>query len=410
MQPVENIVNLDSNVELVLGKALLKKELFEKVEGLIDLKVLSEDFRYIYKGYQEAHQLTDGDISPEMVLSQLSLLSTTTTARAKLYTVFMNRVNGLNEVSLTGAQELLQRVQERSVARKLADMATLTMLGRGGSIEDIKQYLTTTPTTVTEQPKADVSIASAIDYLKNRGEFRFTNGLEFLEEGLGGVTLGRGDLAIIFATTNCGKSSFVAQYAVGLLKQGHKVLYFGNEDALPKILINFYRTYYGKTNDELLDTTIETPKEFENLSLVSAHGYNTSKCEKVIRDEKPDVIIFDQIDGITMPSSTDDIQYSLEKLYIWTRAVAALNNCLVVNITQASDLAYGKEDGKMILTSRMTANSRIGKAGQGDLMLGIGMRQQDDYARCITSCKNKINSNHSSVYCKLNPYTCRFEP
>ncbi len=410
MQPVENIVNLDSNVELVLGKALLKKELFEKVEGLIDLKVLSEDFRYIYKGYQEAHQLTDGDISPEMVLSQLSLLSTTTTARAKLYTVFMNRVNGLNEVSLTGAQELLQRVQERSVARKLADMATLTMLGRGGSIEDIKQYLTTTPTLVTEQPKLDLSIEAAKEYLNTSGEFLFTNGLEFLSTELGDLKLGRGNLLIVFALSNTGKSSFVAQYAVGLLKQGHKVLYFGNEDALQKILVNFYRTYYGLSDSEVLEGSIQTPAEFDKLTLIEAHGYTTTKCEKIIAQAQPDVIIFDQIDNVSMSNSTDDTQYNLEKLYQWTRSMAALHKCLAVNVTQASNDANGKEAGRMILTQHMMANSKIGKASTADVILGIGLRQQDDYARCITSCKNKINSNHSSVYCKLNPYTCRFEP
>ena len=58
----------------------------------------------------------------------------------------------------------------------------------------------------------------------------------------------------------------------------------------------------------------------------------------------------------------------------------------------------------------MMANSRIGKAGAADLILGVGMRDMEDPIRCITICKNKINGVHEGVYCKIDAERARYIP
>lgn len=397
------------NTEVLLTKCLLKKTFYTLTADVLDIKVFSEEFRYVYACIKRAHESTTEDITTELVLSFLDLQSTTTTARRNFFEMFLDRVNSIESVGDDAALSILTQVQDRSMARQIADIATQALLGKG-DLTEITDLLNKKSTPKTEVTPVDKSIDSAMQYLLTGGEFKFGNGLEFIGTALGDLALARGQLMIIFALSNAGKSSFVAQYSVGLLQQGLKVLYFGNEDCLSKILVNFYRSYYGMGDAEL-HSELATPKEFDNLTLIEAHGMHASKIEKLVEEYKPDAIIFDQIDNVGFKMYAEDVQLSIEKLYQWTRSLAALHKCLVVNVTQSSNDANKQNGGesRMELTQHMMANSKIGKASTADLILGIGLKGQADEMRCITACKNKINSNHSSIYCRLNTKTCRYE-
>lgn len=404
--------------ELLLLKSLLCKNTFEKLKGVIDLRVVSEDFRAIYKGIKEAHSCTAGDVTIDTVAVLVQNDNSCTAAKWTFYKEVLEAMSEVGMLDTDTISNVLSKVQDKSVARMIAEKATNVILGTE-SLENLKSLVNDTKIAAPrkiEDEAIDVDIESAFDFLDRGGEFKFTNGLEFLEENLSGLSLHRGCLMILFAYSNVGKSTFVAQYSIGLLQQGHKVLYYGNEDSLRKILLNFYRSYYNVSDDDLKQnrTTYTTPPEFKNLVLKTTHSKNLNDLEREIQTESPDVIIFDQTDNINYKLFADNITVSIEKLYQWTRGLAIGNDCLVVNVTQASNesnITQGKDigNGREVLSQNMMKDSKVGKAGAADLIIGIGSKNPGSYDRCITSCKNKINGHHKSIFCKINPLTARYE-
>ena len=84
-----------------------------------------------------------------------------------------------------------------------------------------------------------------------------------------------------------------------------------------------------------------------------------------------------------------------------TREICKRASCLIWAVSQASYEAEGREK----VDYCMLDNSRTGKAGEADIIIGIGMDNSDDCARgrrkfCIS--KNKINGDHSSFNCFMN--------
>ena len=63
-------------------------------------------------------------------------------------------------------------------------------------------------------------------------------------------------------------------------------------------------------------------------------------------------------------------------------------------------------EGKSIIDYSMLDNSRTGKAGEADLILGIGRGADNndlsDPYRCITVSKNKLNGWHGSRHARIS--------
>ena len=61
----------------------------------------------------------------------------------------------------------------------------------------------------------------------------------------------------------------------------------------------------------------------------------------------------------------------------------------------------------------MMEGSKLGKAAESDIMLGIGRMNDaempDDPTRWITVMKNKISGWHGTIICSLNQKTSRYE-
>jgi hypothetical protein len=87
------------------------------------------------------------------------------------------------------------------------------------------------------------------------------------------------------------------------------------------------------------------------------------------------------------------------------RYLAKRNDCLVWAVSQASYEAHQRE----IIDFAMMDNSRTGKAGEADVILGIGRGLGvDDNTRFLTISKNKVNGWHGTAHAFLNIETGRY--
>ena len=132
------------------------------------------------------------------------------------------------------------------------------------------------------------------------------------------------------------------------------------------------------------------------------------------KKDKPDVIVLDQVDKLSLPNGKYNANHErLKELYTRTRELAKEGQCLVINVCQASVMA----DDYNEITYDMMDGSKTGKAGEADIIIGIGKRsfltdQPLDVKRqirYIKVSKNKINGWHGAIMALFNPTTYQWE-
>lgn len=400
---------MDSKFELQLLALLLKHNAFVEHSGNLEAGMFSDKADDIYKVICKLHTVSQDDISFP-VLRQYALDNIVTAHRE----IYIDLIEGMEKYAESSAdvgvvKEIIETVRTRYVAARIADLAINLVNGRGGSISDILSLASAGGEHVSNDLFYQASIDEILKELDPNSDsaLKFTTG-GALEQIVPAIF--RGMLAIILAGVNVGKSSFSANLGVGFLKQGLKVLYFANEEIPQKMLLNHVRAMCRCTEQDLREKKVGTEAWVEvknNFYLVAAHGFTIGKIESVIAKVKPDVVFIDQLDNV-VSTEEDRRDIQLDKLYQRARLLGAQNNCAVFAISQASDEATDRAVVKM----GMAANSKVGKAGAADLIIGIGKSAassvEEDNLRCLTVSKNKINGAEKSAYVKFYPDRCEY--
>ncbi len=217
---------------------------------------------------------------------------------------------------------------------------------------------------------------------------------------------------IVFGRPEIGKSSFVANLVVDYLKQGLKVVYLSNEEPPHQIMLNMVRCSMGY-DDDMLRKTAEQSGNFEkwagichNLALFDAVGWTSNELTSYVGSSEVDVVVVDQADKVSLNTKYDKGYERLKDLYVGYRELAKRHNCLVVAVSQASADA----ENKMHLSFDMLDGSKTGKAGEADVIIGIGKNavSQEDGFRHFSVSKNKISGWHGTRTAIFNNATCNF--
>jgi len=205
----------------------------------------------------------------------------------------------------------------------------------------------------------------------------------------------RGHHVVVFARPEVGKTLFVINLMSGFLRDGHTVLYVGNEDPLPDIVMRVITRLTGMSSDEVRadpDKADELARQvgYDNLILASLCPGTPREIEALVLEYKPDIVVVDQLRNLHVHEDNRVIQ--LEKSATALRNLGKRHNLLVVSVTQAGDSASGKG----VLDMGDVDFSNTGIPAQADLMVGLGMSQQDEAAgrRVISLSKNKRTGRH----------------
>ena len=202
---------------------------------------------------------------------------------------------------------------------------------------------------------------------------------------------GRQNLIIIFGRPEVGKSSFTAHCVVGHLQQGLTVDYYANEEPTHKIQLNMVRSAMNMTDTELREGSDFTAWNDirERIRVYDAVGLNMEDLQRRCAGTDADVIVLDQADKVDVSGNFDSPTEKIKERYVKIREVAKRNNKLLIAVSQASADAQNKR----FPTFDMLENSKTGKAGEADMIIGVGHNPQIDAIdiRHICVSKNKIN-------------------
>lgn len=235
-------------------------------------------------------------------------------------------------------------------------------------------------------------------------------------------SLRQGDFGFIFARPETGKTTFLASEETYFAEQIHAqdlgpILHFNNEEQGSKVQLRLYQAMLGVTLPELFSDVQRHKREYlerggDKIKIFDSAAIHRTQVEQLVREFKPSLIIFDQIDKIK--GFTDDREdIRLGTIYIWARELAK-QYCPVIGVCQAA--ATG--EGKRYLTMDDVAQAKTSKQAEADWILGIGKTHAEtgEFLRHLHLSKNKLtgdpdtdpNLRHGRQDVEIKPEIARY--
>jgi replicative DNA helicase len=130
-------------------------------------------------------------------------------------------------------------------------------------------------------------------------------------------------------------------------------------------------------------------------------GTSVEEADEYAKLNRPDVMFMDQLDKFRIGGEYNRGDERLKETYVKAREIAKRNECLVWAVSQASYEAHDRQ----FIDYSMLDNSRTGKAGEADIIIGIGKTGASDVTntvRHICISKNKINGYHDMINANID--------
>jgi len=229
--------------------------------------------------------------------------------------------------------------------------------------------------------------------------------------------IGAGTLTTVFALVETGKSAFAVSTAFsprGFADQGARVLMVCNEEPAERTMTRAGSAYSALEVDEAMTDGVmgktSWAKVKDNIEMI-----NSDKCESmeklnsiIARSGPFDIVIIDQLDKMQVGGTFPRDDLRLSEIYIKARTIAKKHELALIAVSQADATA----DGRTSLRFTQMANSKIGKAAEADVIIGIGKEntegKDDNFLRYLHVSKNKLGGSHGRATVRIEPKISRY--
>jgi replicative DNA helicase len=401
-----------NNMELRLLRSIVDREIYNECRDRISPSMFSEDLQDIAEAIIDLHAEFSDGVDMDVVLEHLITKKVSSTAKNNLLGELISRINTVDPVTYDVTKKFIT-----NLALKDQRITALNELARiieknGDSHEEVISILS--KANYEEDIQGEI-IGSSLSELEQHytTQNKFPFNVPKLQEAIGGLS--KGNLLGVFGRPEVGKSSFVASLVAGYMKAGIYTEYYANEEPGIKIMLNIRRAATGE-DDAAIVSAIRSkkdptnwPKWAEYLTVRQISDMSIETIMSRAQKAKPEVIILDQVDKLSLKEKYDAGHERLRALYEKSRMIAKSCDCLVVNVSQASVDA----EGRYKVPYSMMDGSKTGKAGELDVALGIGkqgeLHKDDEDPRMqevgLTISKNKVNGWHGTAHTYFNAYT-----
>ena len=388
----------------------LRKEFWEKAKNILSKDMFPKEYLTIFETINSSQQKYEVDLTlDELLALHRDRYPAMPESTRNNIEEEIESLRGVAPTNMTMAFDLLFNLWRRDKAREIGDKALSIWTGQSDDFGVLQRIIDIALKEDPEQHETFTIIKDTLeDLIANETktcDFKFP--LKPLYERVMG--LNRGDLGIIFARPEVGKTSFCCYLAGEYVKAGHRVFYWANEERATRLKIRIFCSLLNMSKNELYDNVESCSRKLKDmdvenlLTVIDSVGTDISEVQSYCDLNKPDIIFVDQLDKMKVKGNFNRGDERLKELYYMAREIAKRNNCLVWAVSQAGADAERKE----YLTYDMLDGSKTGKAGEGDIIIGIG-RSSDHYentTRFLNISKNKINGVHSGLVCRINVQT-----
>lgn len=202
-----------------------------------------------------------------------------------------------------------------------------------------------------------------------------------------------------------GKTAIAINACARLMMNGHKVVYFCNEEHPKRTLLRFISRLAGMDIDDVRarpqeahDTAVANG--YENLIMWKLKYNNMAEIEQVVDKHRPVLFVIDQLRNMNI-KGCEGITQVLERGGQVARRIENDYNCIGILITQAGDSAYNKP----ILEMNDAEYSNVGYPATLDLFIGVGSNEdlRMKGLRVLTIIKNKFSGIRQAFTVEILP-------
>lgn len=392
----------------------LRTECYDRVKNILTKDMFEGEWAPVWQALVDAHAKYTGDFTGAELQAYFDSRHPALPDSTRLR--YWEQFETLSD-SIGNNTDLQERVIRdlwmRHRARIISELSVNIFLGKETNFGELKRLIESTAedslgekTTYTE---VDMGLEELLDSLTLEPDFPFD------WEPLSGYVSGldRGHFGIIFARPETGKTTFVSFLAKKFLEQGLTVAVWGNEEPAVRTKLRIIQSYFKATRKELSEGRTKYSEVWgtqvaDRLYVLDCVGTTIQEIDDWCKINKPDIVFIDQLDKVKIAGKYNRGDEKLKEIYLQAREIAKRNKCLVWGVSQAS----AEAESMMHVEYQYLDNSKTGKAGEADLIIGIGRtgdRSPENTKRYICVSKNKQNGWHGTVPCELDMYRAVYE-
>lgn len=314
-----------------------------------------------------------------------------------------------------------------SAAEKLTKMSEQGTSDISAIVKEI-EFLNKLGANKGEYTPMDITAEMMVETVAHQGRWKLH--LPVLQEKIGGI--GPGVFGLIAARPNGGKSLAAISmcfHPEGFAAQGARIAYIANEELVQRhksravcAFTGFESSVLSTASRILMEARIRERKgevfdaelkakavadierfnqasvEFDkavgsNVLFYHETGMDYRNIEKLIEEQKPDIVIIDQLDKLHVGGDGAGHE-KMRILYTSMREYSSNHGVAIIGICQASDAAAGRK----YFSFDALEHSKTGKGAELDLCICIGLEDlsEDNNVRYFYLAKNKLTGNESS--------------
>ena len=384
----------------------LNIDFFNKVKNKIDRTMFDNELKDIFDTIVYSHTKYDRSLS----VPELSTIfndrnpAMPDSARNRVQDMIVQLVAPKESDELH--TDIVNNLWLRDKARQIGEKALDIFTGDSDEFGELKKLIESvddgrigdkTTYTIVDKDLNELLSEEAGD-----NDFPFTFNL--INENISG--LDRGNLGILFARPEVGKTTFCCFLASSYIRQGFQVVYWANEEPAKRIKLRIIQSYFELTKEEMVAQRFSLLDRYKTeiepyLTIMDSVGTSVEEVDEYAKLNKPDVMFCDQLDKFRIRGEYNRGDERLKETYVSAREIAKRNLCLVWAVSQASYDAHDRQ----FIDYAMLDNSKTGKAGEADIIIGIGKTgssEVDNIVRHICISKNKINGWHGMINAQID--------
>ena len=385
----------------------LSADFFSSVANIVNRDMFTREMRDVfdtisYSHTQYATDITSGELSV-LFNDRNPAMPDSTREKAQELITTLDRGNPDNtDMHLDMVRNFWLRDRARVIGEKAIEIFT----GESEEFGELKRMIESVEDgRISDKTTYEVENSSLDELLDEQsGESDFPFEFDLIAEEIQG--LDRGNLGIIFARPEVGKTTFCCFLAASYVRAGNKVVYFSNEEPAKKIKLRLIQSYFEVTREELNNNRDKYVPLYEEkvapyFTIMSSVGTSVEEINEYAKLNKPDVMFCDQLDKFRISGEYNRGDEKLKEIYVNGREIAKRNNLLFWAVSQASNDAHDRQ----FIDYAMMDNSKTGKAGEADIIIGIGKTgssEIENTVRHICISKNKINGWHGMINAQID--------
>jgi len=403
-------------MEIELIKTLLDHGAYLASQSKLRASIFSDEGADLYRLLKDAHDKYESDLKPDDLYSiWLSKNPVATTSEINDFRDSIDDLKKAETITPAIAGDVIESLWRREIGRDIANIGINMSEGDTSALLKLQSLLEKISGSYMPDEFGDPTTDNIYELLaETSDENRWKFNIETLSRHVYGI--GPSEFGIVFARPETGKSAFLISIVAGpngFCQQGAKVLYLGNEEKTTRTKLRAIQACAGMSRQQIADhpdlamAKYQSIKDRLIMKDIQEWDLDTinSYCEKI----KPDVLLIDQADKVTITGNYNSSHERLRELYRSLRELAKRHDCALIGVSQAS----AEADGKTRVDFSMLEGSKTGKAAEADLIIGIGRASssddnEPDNRRFINISKNKLSGFHGYVIAMIEPEVSRY--